>query len=41
MKKTERNEDRELTVVLIVAFIIFGTFFLINAWLLPSLGIRT
>jgi hypothetical protein len=41
MNKTERNEDRELTVVLIVAFILFGFFFLINAWLLPLMGFRT
>lgn len=41
MNKTERNEDKELTVALIGALIIFIIFFVVNAWLLPLMGFKT
>lgn len=41
MNKTERNEDRELTIALIGASIVFGLFFAVNIWVLPLMGIQT
>ena len=41
MNKTERNEERELTVAMIGAFIVFGLFFAVNIWVLPLMGIQT
>lgn len=41
MKKTERNEDRELTFAMIGFVIFFLLFVAANKWVLPAVGVKT
>jgi len=41
MTKSERNENRELSIALAGALIFFLALWAVSAWILPSMGVRT